>query len=350
MRLLFVSNIKKWDDLNLPNHKSFYAKKIKKILGEKQFKAVYVPAVTNPILTLYFNIKVLFIVLLYRPHVIYCPINVYLIAIVVYLKAFLGLNVKILRWKYTSCKKSTNILKNRLLVKYYTAFDKVYFLTKSHRNDSIALGILSEKQAEFIRYGVDLEWFERYTNRNKHYDNFLVVSTGVENRDFPTLCEAVLNTDIKLHIITKKNYLNVDASKVLNNYLHEPNITIDYSEDLLKRGVDVLDYIEKVVSLANCIAVCAKPVNYGVGYTQVVESLPFGVPILQTYNVYNPINMESENIGYNLAPYDIENWKKIFLKLKKNKEEQKEKGSNALKLAKNLYNSEIVAMQIFNNL
>lgn len=111
-----------------------------------------------------------------------------------------------------------------------------------------------------------------------------------------------------------------------------------------------MDYIEKVVSLANCIAVCAKPVNYGVGYTQVVESLPFGVPILQTYNLYNPINMESENIGYNLAPYDIENWKKILLQLKKNKEEQKEKGSNALKLAKNLYNSEIVAMQIFNNL
>ena len=42
--------------------------------------------------------------------------------------------------------------------------------------------------------------------------------------------------------------------------------------------------------------------------------------------------------------------KKILLQLKKNKEEQKEKGSNALKLAKNLYNSEIVAMQIFNNL
>lgn len=41
MRLLFVSNIKKWDDLNLPNHKSFYAKKIKKILGEKQFKGKY---------------------------------------------------------------------------------------------------------------------------------------------------------------------------------------------------------------------------------------------------------------------------------------------------------------------
>ena len=52
----------------------------------------------------------------------------------------------------------------------------------------------------------------------------------------------------------------------------------------------------------------------------------------------------------NFYIYDIENWKKILLQLKKNKEEQKEKGSNALKLAKNLYNSEIVAMQIFNNL
>ena len=60
--------------------------------------------------------------------------------------------------------------------------------------------------------------------------------------------------------------------------------------------------------------------------------------------------MESENIGQNLVPYEIENWKKILLQLKKNQEEQKEKGSNALKLAKNLYNSEIVAMQIFNNL
>lgn len=257
---------------------------------------------------------------------------------------------KIYRWKYTPCVKSNNKIKNHILFKYYSTFDKVYFLTKTHMDDSIECGILKDCQTRCINYGIDINWFDSYKNNNNISDNFIIISTGVENRDLETLCKSVIGTSLFLHIITKKKYLDLDNLVILNPYMEVSNIQIDFAEDLMKKKIDVLDYIQKSVASSKCVAVCTKQVNYGVGYTQVVESLPFGIPILETCNKANPIDVEKFNIGFNMPIGNVELWKQKFILLMSNKEIYEEYGKNARRLALKEFNGIDVAKLIYNDI
>lgn len=348
MRLLYISNISNWDDSGIPSHKSFYAKTFKLFMksNKDEFETLILLPKTAKTYVLYANLKAFFKVLYFKPDVIYCPINLYLIALVVFVKSLRLLKSKIVRWKYTPCKRQKNCLTNSLLIRYYRAFDTVYFLSRQHFFDSVSSNVISDKQARFINFGVDIKWFDQY-KKSVFENDFIVISTGVENRDFKTLCESLKGTDVKLHIITKKSYLGVNIYKVLSKYEDQPNIKIEYAEDIVARGKNVLEHIQKSVANSSCVAVCAKPTNYGVGYTQVVESLPHGKPILQTFNKDNPIDVENENIGFNIQPFDVAGWKNTILSLRSDAILRKKLGENARKLAIKSFDAERIANDIF---
>lgn len=351
MKILFVTNYKDWNKDYIPFHKSFYGKCFATFCTKEKddFASIYIPSVTNIIKVILYNIKFLFYYIRHNPDTIYCPINIYLIALVVFLKSIGVLKCKIYRWKYTPCVKSNNKIKNKILIKYFSAFDKVYFLTKMHMEDSLESGILKDCQTCFINYGIDINWFDTY-KKNNNSDNFIIISTGVENRDLDTLCKSVIGTSLFLHIITKKKYLDLDNIAILKPYMKVRNIRIDFTEDLITKKIDVLDYIEKSVASSKCVAVCTKQVNYGVGYTQVVESLPFGIPILETCNIANPIDVEKFKIGFNIPIGNVELWKQKFLLLMHDENISKEFGKNARRLAMKEFNGIDVAQSIYEDI
>ena len=89
---------------------------------------------------------------------------------------------------------------------------------------------------------------------------------------------------------------------------------------------------------ASILAIPCERREYGVGYTNIVEALPYYIPILMTHNPDIHIDLEKENIGYLIEPYDVETWKEKIIYLK-----------HAKKLTEEEYNAQTTASYIIND-
>ena len=94
------------------------------------------------------------------------------------------------------------------------------------------------------------------------------------------------------------------------------------------------------MSKASVAAIPCHKKEYGVGYTQVIESLPYSIPILLTDNKDIPLNVEKHQIGFLIAPYDVEKWIYHIKRLKDDKNLVKQLGINAQQLMKAEYNAQ----------
>lgn len=249
------------------------------------------------------------------------------------LAKILGLiKCKIVIWKYTYCIEGTNAISRFFYRKvYWPCIDRIYMMFDNHTEDALKKNLVSKKQIVTLSRGTDVKWYEKYQKTEK--GDFLVIATGKDHRDYFTLGQACEETKTQCKIITFKHRACLDAAEKYkdSDYVHFVFMENGY-------GIEPYCYLVNEVSQASVMAICCEKLPYGAGYTNIVESLAFRIPILQTLNPDVHLDPEKEGIGYSIDPYDVESWKEK-ISLLKDKNLRNKIGSNIQRLLDGEYNS-----------
>lgn len=240
---------------------------------------------------------------------------------------------KIVIWKYTYCIEGSNVLAKFFFKRlYWPSINRVYMMFDNHTNDALKKRIVSNDQIITLSRGSDLIWYSKF--EKKKHDSFYVIATGKDHRDYFTLGKACEETQTKCIIYTYKHKTCLEAAEVFkdSDYVHFVFVENGYSIESYRHIVDE-------VSNASVMAICCEKLPYGAGYTNIIESLAFKIPILQTLNPDVHIDPEKEGIGFNIQPYDVEDWKKKIIFLKNNDEVREKIRMNIKRLLDGEYNS-----------
>lgn len=253
------------------------------------------------------------------------------------------LKCKIVAWKYTYCKEYSNTIKNWCTKFFYwKGIDKIYMMFDNHTHHALTHNIVKAHQITTLSRGAEIEWYQKYLKPQK--DNFLVMATGKDSRDYQTLSEACEQTRTNCHIITRRHESNI---KVAEKFKNSQYIKFTFMEDL---HIDnEYEYIMQQQGQASILAIPCEKKKYGVGYTNVVEALPYHIPILMTHNPDIHIDLEKESIGYLIEPYDVKTWKEKIIYLKQHPEVIEEMSKQAKKLTEKEYNAKTTASYIVND-
>ena len=209
------------------------------------------------------------------------------------------LKCKIVAWKYTYCKEYSNSIKNWFTKFFYwKGIDRIYMMFDNHTRHALSHNIVKDYQITTLSRGAEIKWYEKYLKPQK--DNFLVMATGKDSRDYQTLSEACEQTQTNCHIITRRHESNI---KVAEKFKNSQYIKFTFMEDLHINNE--YEYIMQQQGQASILAIPCERREYGVGYTNIVEALPYYIPILMTHNPDIHIDLEKENIGYLIEPYDV---------------------------------------------
>ena len=293
------------------------------------------------------NLLYLCSVLTTRHDVLYAPINSLDLYLVILLRA-LGLYRKpVFIWKYTETKQPKGI-KGLLVKLYYKGVDRVYMLSRTHYDEAVAAYPDMAHKFAHVPYAVDNDFYSPYASPQRPLPaKFTIVSTGADTRDFRTLCEAAEGLDVNLHVFTT----TTNGPRLYREYLTSmshrlPRLRAEYMEDVKERGGNVLESINTMMSGASAVAVCCMQADYGVGYTSVVEALPFGRPILLTANRDIPLDVEAEGCGFVIAPYDTQGWHRAIKTLAENPHLTEEMGKKALQLSQTRFRGKSMAEMV----
>lgn len=212
----------------------------------------------------------------------------------------------------------------------------------NHTHHALTHNIVKAHQITTLSRGAEIEWYQKYLKPQK--DNFLVMATGKDSRDYQTLSEACEQTRTNCHIITRRHESNI---KVAEKFKNSQYIKFTFMEDL---HIDnEYEYIMQQQGQASILAIPCEKKKYGVGYTNVVEALPYHIPILMTHNPDIHIDLEKEGIGYLIEPYDVKTWKEKIIYLKQHPEVIEEMSKQAKKLTEKEYNAKTTASYIVND-
>ena len=281
-----------------------------------------------------------------NPDVLYLP-KMTGFYILVVLKKIGLFRCKIIAWKYTRFNKYNNFLLQYLIQHLvWNGIDKLYMMSETHVQQANKLGIMAPNKCVSLKWGVEQEWYDHFIK--PHTDNeFTVIATGKDSRDYETLCRACDETQTKCIIITRRHESNI---KVAKKWKSSKWCSISFIEDLNLEHIYEYEYIMEQTSKASILAIPCEQRSYGVGYTNLIEGLPYCIPILLTNNPDVPVNTEEYDIGYMIEPHDVENWKKHILFLKEHIEERIRIANNIQKMTKNEYNHQVTANYIINDI
>lgn len=232
-----------------------------------------------------------------------------------------------------------NILECLFLRLVYGTIDKVLFHSPKNLDESVERGLIDRKKAEFLFWGDDLEYVDHFI-QPKNGGFFL--STGREQRDFHLLVTVFSRCDAKLELFTNKvNYDNnyEYLTEMIDRY---PNVKIHFVE----KSPETTHFLAQ--QLADCLCVVI-PLLYNeryycVGLTSIIEAMAMGKPIVTSRNPYYPIDIEKEGIG--LVADDELSWIEAVDFIMNHKEEAKQMGVRARKLAERMFNINECARQI----
>lgn len=253
------------------------------------------------------------------------------------------LKCKIVAWKYTYCKEYANPIKNYFTKFFYwKGIDRIYMMFDNHTDHALARGIVKDYQITTLSRGVETEWYQKYLQPQKQ--QFLIMATGKDSRDYQTLSVACEQTKTNCHVITRRHESNI---KVAEKFKSSQYIKFTFMEDL--HIENEYEYIMQQQGQASVSAIPCERREYGVGYTNVVEALPYSIPILMTHNPDIHVDLEKEGIGYLIEPYDVDTWREKILYLKSHPETMDAMGKRIKCLTKGEYNSQNTADYIIND-
>ena len=253
------------------------------------------------------------------------------------------INCKIVIWAYTRLLgEKKRILRPFFKYFFYSKIDRIYMMSENHTKSALEFGMVKESQITTLSRGADVKWYSQFV-KDKNDKGFSLIATGKDHRDYVTLGKACEETQTKCLIITSPHKRCIEAAKLFENSDYVRFEIMENAYSLAPRM-----YIVEQVAKASVLAICCEELPYGAGYTNIVESLSFKIPILQTRNPDVHIDPEREGIGYSISPYDLDGWKEKINLIKD--EKIRTKMSEKIQLMLNgEYNSKTTAEFIKND-
>ena len=259
--------------------------------------------------------------------------------ILIFLHALKIIRKPVFVWHHTAVVIPKNPIRKIFSDFFYKGFDKLFFFSEKLRTDSLKTGKIEENKTAVIHWGPDLSFYDLLLKDRKTKDYF--VSTGRENRDFPTLIKAFNTLPYKCSIYTSKNIGDKDYVKILKkeNILYTQNVTIHYVDSSVKE-------MAEIVNDACGVVICSLQYPYPVGLTTLIEAFAFGLPVITTDNPNYPMDVETENVGIKVPYGDVDAWINAIKMLLENPEKSRLFGKNARLLAEEKYNLELFSKEV----
>ena len=265
---------------------------------------------------------------------------------------FLGIyRHPIYAWKYTSVDRTGNAMKDFVKRMLHRGFTKIFMVTESHVPKTISEGILRPEQVAYVKWGEDLNYVDRF--KTSKHERFTFITTGKAHRDMRTLCEAFTKAAkksheaIRLKIFTVRRWADYDYTQYLD-HIGNPDIEVTYSDEICleKDCGSVLDQLFKEMHRSHCALSVCHQVKFGVGYTQVLDSLACGIPIIATANPDNPIDIDGEQCGITVGAGDVDALAEAMTVMADDNKRRNSMGENGRRLIEREYDIRQTAGQV----
>jgi glycosyltransferase involved in cell wall biosynthesis len=220
---------------------------------------------------------------------------------------------------------------------YFTVYglDYLAFMGEIPLNKARETYNLTEKNSHVLRWGPDLNFYNKYTKGSSPEIELYFMSIGSSNRDYKLLIEVFGHFSYKLKIYQKLDELDLDQNSIPANVVFDNELT--NVENLSRHTFLRKAYKE---SFAVLIAL-EKQYDSPTGITCIYEAMACGVPVIVTDNILYPIDVETEGVGIKVPYGDKEGWMKAIKFLFENKEVAKKMGEKGYQFIKDERNYEI---------
>ena len=210
---------------------------------------------------------------------------------------------KMVAWKYTVISRTDRWWVNLLKRHFYNSFERLFMLTASHVEKSREAGLVQADKCLYMKWGRDLAYVDGIDVQPD--EAFTFISTGIAYRDFDTLCRAFAKVKgARLKIIAVKAWGDADYATCLDQ-VHDPHVEVIYVDNAKDRK-GVVRYVYEEMKRSHVALSICQDVPFGVGYTQILDSLACSLPVITTYNVDTPIDVDQEGVGVSVPAYDVD--------------------------------------------
>ncbi len=263
--------------------------------------------------------------------------------LIIYLRALKLYSKKMVIRQQCTIQRKKGILNAFKQKMYFKGIDKLLFFDTKSAKDSLATGIISEKQVFVDNWGPDVAQYKRIIdNAGGREVNRKVtfISTGKDSRDYELMVEAFKGLEVPLEFyLADENLVEKYSGKSDNIHVHYLESGKDSPQIALKATMNA------DVSLLICKP--TRPTNNG--FTALCEAMGLGMPVIVTKNPYYSIDVEKERMGLTVPIGDVEALRKAVMTFYNSPEIVKEYGLNARRYAEERCNSRITA-KILDNL
>ncbi|SHE78019.1 Glycosyltransferase involved in cell wall bisynthesis [Bacteroides luti] len=263
--------------------------------------------------------------------------------LIIYLRALKLYSKKMIIRQQCTIQRKKGLLNTFKQKMYFKGIDKLLFFDTKSAKDSLASGIISEKQVFVDNWGPDVAQYKRIINNagvREANRKVTFISTGKDSRDYELMFEAFKDLEVPFEL-----YL-VDEKLVEKYSGKSANIHVHY----LESGKDSPQIALKATMNADVSLLICKPTRpTNSGFTALCEAMGLGMPVIVTKNPYYSIDVEKERMGFTVPIGDVEALRKAVMTFYNNPEMVTEYGRNARKYAEEKCNSQITA-NILDNL
>lgn len=219
---------------------------------------------------------------------------------------------KMYAWKYTVIGRTDRWWVNLLKRHFYNSFDRLFMLTASHVKKSRDAGLVHPDKFQYMKWGRDLAYVDGIDVPQD--PPFTFITTGIAYRDFETLCQAFAKVKgARLKIIAVKAWGDYDYASYLDR-ISDENVQVVYVDNSKDRKGVVRYVYEEMKKSHAALSIC-QDVPFGVGYTQILDSLACSLPVITTYNVDSPIDVDQQEVGVSVPAYDVDRLAAVMQRL-----------------------------------
>ncbi|MEZ4641224.1 MAG: glycosyltransferase family 4 protein [Chloroflexota bacterium] len=188
----------------------------------------------------------------------------------------------------------------------------------------------TKEQVDFIYDKVDHLFF---CPQNKPVDDY-ILAVGMEQRDYPTLTQALEDTDIRVVILAKSPWSSHQVRT-------ETAANVTY---VTKR----LSYLElrDLYARARMVVIPLNNVDYAAGVNSVLEAMAMAKPLVVTRTAGIDDYLRADETGLFAAPHDSTHLREQILSLWHNQQQQQRLAANARQMVEEQMNLDIYVQNI----
>lgn len=183
-----------------------------------------------------------------------------------------------------------------------------------------------------LAWGPDLDYYPSYRPGRKG-----VITAGRTGRDFVTFGRAASRTACPATIVCPSRYVVDEFRQFSSNVAvlsHQNEMHFGYRE------------LIQMYAESQAIAIPMAETSGLCGLTSLLDALAMGRAVISTRNALIDIDIESEGIGFTVAPGDIDGWEQAIRYIQDHPDEAEAMGHRARQLAEQRCNSRLFATSL----